>query len=533
MLSYHNDNARTGQQLKEAILTPANVNSATFGKKFELPVDGKVDAQPLIKNNVSIPALGLHDVLYVVTEHDSVYAFDAATGTSLWSPVSLLGSGETPSDPRGCSQVVPEVGITSTPVIDPNLGPHGTMFVIAMSKDSVPNYFQRIHALDITTGAEEFGGPLTITATYPGTGDGSKNGTVVFDPKMYKERAGLLEVDGQIITAWSSHCDIRPYTGWVMSFAVNAQSKLVQTSVLNVTPDGNDGAIWQSGAGPAADSQGNIYALDGNGTFDPVLTASGFPINDDFGNAFLKISAAGGLHVVDYFDSFDTVQQSSVDKDLGSGGALVLPNMTDAHGATRHLALGAGKDHNIYLVDRDNMGKFNPTDNSNVYQELVGALPNGEWAMPAYFNSNLYYGGTSTTLKAFLFSKALLGATPTSSSSETYGYPGTTPGVSAFGTQNAIVWAVRNASTHGVLHAYDASDLTTEYYNSDQAAGSRDVFQDNKFITPTIANGMVYVGTPNSVAAFGLLGQQIPARWLPQKKKHRRRKRHLIENAPG
>ena len=507
VLTYHNDNARTGQNLNETILSPDTVNSSGFGKLFELPVDGKVDAQPLIKTQVNIPEQGVRNVLYVVTEHDSVYAFDAGNGSLLWPvAVSLLASGETPSDPLGCTQVTPEIGITSTPVIDTNLGPHGTMFVVAMSKDALGNYFQRIHALDITTGAEEFGGPVTIAATYPGGGAGNVNGVLTFAAKMFEDRAGLVEVNGKVYTTWASHCDHGPYTGWIIGYGLNAQNTLVRTTVLNITPNGSDGAIWQAGTGPAADNQGNIYALDGNGTFDTTLTASGFPINGDFGNGFLKLSTAGGLGVADYFATFDTVNQSALDRDLGSGGALVLPDMTDALGATRHLAVGAGKDGNIYLADRDNMGKFNPTDNSNLYQEVVGAFP-GEYGMPAYFNSRLYYGGRNAPLKVFVFANALLASSPSSSTSASFAYPGTTPSISGYGTKNAIVWAVRNATTHGVLHAYNAYNLGVEYYNSDQAANSRDSFQDNKFITPTIANGMVYVGTPNSVAVFGLLNQ--------------------------
>ena len=457
VLTYHNDNARTGQNLNETILTPNNVNSFGFGKLFDLPVDGKVDAQPLIKTQVNIPGQGVHSVLYVVTEHDSVYAFDASNGSLLWPPVSLLPPGEIPSDPIGtCTQVVPEIGITSTPVIDPKLGLHGTMFVVAMSKDAMGHYFQRIHALDITTGAEEFGGPVTIATTYPGSGAGSVSGVLTFNAIKFKERAGLVEINGKVYTTWASHCDSTPYTGWILGYGLNAQNKLVQTSVLNITPNGSDGAIWASGAGPAADIHGNIYVLDANGTFDTTLTANGFPINGDFGNGFLRLSTSTGPQVADYFEPFNTVYESSRDGDLGSGGALVLPDMTDALGATRHLAVGAGKDGNIYLADRDNMGKFNPTDNSNLYQELVGALPHGEWAMPAYFNTMLYYGGAAAPLQSFVFSNAVLVSSPSSSSSAAFAYPGTTPSVSSNGTTNAIVWAVRNAGTHGVLYAYDA-----------------------------------------------------------------------------
>ncbi len=494
VLTYHNDNARDGQNLTEQTLTTSNVKSS-FGKLFAVSVDGLVDAQPLIKTQVNIPSKGTHNVLYVVTENDSVYAFDADSGGApLWQ-VSVLGSGEVASDDRGCGQVAPQIGITSTPVIDPTAGPNGTIYVVAMSKTTsgTITYFQRIHALDMTTGAEEFSGPTTIVAT--------ASPAPAFDPKQYKERAGLLLVDGEVITTWASHCDIAPYNGWIIAYGVNT---LAATSVLNVTPNGSEGAIWQAGAGPAADSLGNIYFLDANGTFDTTLDANGFPILGDFGNGFLKLSNSSGLAVADYFEPFNTVTESNGDLDFGSGGALVLPDMTDVNGATRHLAVGAGKDTNIYLVDRNNMGKFNTKtkDNSNAYQVLAGALPNGEWATPAYFNNTLYYGGVNAPLQAFAFSKAMLVSPASSATSESYGYPGTTPSISANGTSNAIVWAVENGSSGGVLHAYDATNLGTELYNSSTAPA--DSFVDNKFITPTIANGKVYVGTPSSVAVFGL-----------------------------
>ena len=280
------------------------------------------------------------------------------------------------------------------------------------------------------------------------------------------------------------------------------QNTLAQTSVIDVTPKGSEGAIWQSGGGIAADSLGFIYVLDGNGTWDTTVKANGFPTKGDFGNGFLKLSNSSGLQVSDFFEPFNTVPSSAGDTDLGSGGAMVLPDMTDSTNTTRHLAVGAGKDGTIYLVDRDNMGEWNSANNNNAYQTLAGALDNGEWSAPAYFNFTLYYGGVSEPLQAFAFSQARLGAMPTSVSSETYGYPGSTPSISANGSSNAMVWAVQNEGSLGVLRAYDATNLATELYNSGIAPG--DNFSDNKFVTPTIANGKVYVGTPSSVAVFGL-----------------------------
>jgi len=498
VLTYHNDVARTGQNLNETTLTPANLNSSTFGKIGFDAADGLVDAQPLVVSNLTIPGQGVHNVLYVVSEHDSAYAYDADNGASLWQ-VSLLPAGETTSDDRGCGQVTPEIGITSTPVIDRTRGPNGAIYIVAMSKNG-GQYFQRIHAVDLATGAELFGGPKVVQASYPGTGDNSSGGNVIFDPAQYKERAGLLLLNGVLYTGWASHCDITPYTGWIIAYD---PSSLAQTTVLNVTPNGSEGSLWNSGAGPAADAAGNIYFLDANGDFDTTLNANGFPSSGDFGNAFIKLSTSGGLAVADYFATFDTVQQSSVDGDLGSGGALVLPDLKDNVGKTWHLAVGAGKDGNIYVVNRDSMGKFNPSANNN-YQTITGGVSGGVFAMPAYFNNTIFYGDVGGTLKAFAISNAQLSNAPIAQTANSFGYPGTTPAISANGTSNAIVWAVENSSP-AVLHAYDATNLANELYNSNQA-GSRDQFGNgNKFITPTIVNGKVYVGTPNGVAIFGLL----------------------------
>jgi hypothetical protein len=498
VVTYHNDNARTGQNLAETLLNPGNVNATSFGKVGFFSVDGKVDAQPLYLSNVTIPGQGAHNILYVVTEPDSVYAFDAASGAVLWH-VSLLAAGETTSDTRSCGQVTPEIGITATPVIDRTRGPNGAIYVIAMSK-SGSNYFQRLHALDITTGAELFGGPKNIQASFPGTGDGSSGGNMIFDPKQYEERAGMLLLNGVVYTGWTSHCDIRPYTGWIMAYDA---STLAQTSVLNVTPNGNEGAIWMAGAGLAADSSANIYFLDANGSFDTTLNAGGFPSQGDFGNAFVKLSTSGGLAVADYFATFDTVSQSAADNDLGSGGALVLPDLTNGSGQVQHLAVGTGKDGNIYVVNRDAMGKFNPSSN-NIYQQLSGVLSGSVFSMPAYFNNTLYYGAVGDRIKAFAITSARLSSAPTGQTSNSFPYPGATPGISANGSANAILWAVENGGT-AVLHAYDATDLSHELYNSNQS-GSRDQFgAGNKFITPTLANGRVYVGTTNGVAVLGLL----------------------------
>jgi outer membrane protein assembly factor BamB len=496
-VTFKNDLARSGQNTTETKLTPATVTPSTFGLLRVLAVDGKVDAQPLYLSQFQIQGAA-HNVVLAATEHDSVYAFDADTGAILWQ-VSLLGAGEVPSDTHGCNQVTPEIGITSTPVIDRGAGTHGTVFIVAMSKDAASAYHQRLHALDLASGAELLQGPVDIAATYP-TANG---GMTAFTAGQYEERAALLLAQGTIYTTWTSHCDIPPYSGWIIAYA---ESSLARTAVLNVAPNGNAGpAIWMSGGGPAADAAGNIYLLTANGAFEPALDARGFPQRGDFGNSFLKLSPAGaGLTVADYFTMWNEVAESAADLDLGSGGELLLPDLTDAAGSQRHLVIGAGKDGNIYLVNRDSMGGFNATANA-IWQELDGVLPGGVRATPAWFNGTVYYGDAGSTLKAFAVKNAKLSATPTSQSPSHYGFPGTSPSVSADGDANAIVWA-HESSKPAVLHAYDAANLAIELYNTNQAAGNRDHFgAGNKFITPTVADGKVFVGTTNSVAVFGLL----------------------------
>lgn len=503
VLTYHYNVFRQGSTLQETTLTTSNVNSSSFGKVGFYAVDGKVDAQPLYVNKQFIGGATVN-TLYVVTENDSVYAFNATTGHQYWK-VSVLGSGETPSDSHGCNQIAPQIGITATPVIDKGTAPFGdgAMYLVAMSKDSSGNYHQRLHALDLRTGGELFGGPVEIAATYPGTGDGSQNGQVIFNPGQFAERAALLEYGATIYLSFTSHCDERPYTGWIMAY--NSRT-LAQTSVIDVTPNGNEGSIWMAGDGLSADSSGNIYFLQANGTFDTTLNSQGFPINGDFGNSFMKLSTSGGtLAVADYFAMYNTVQESNVDEDLGSGGAIVLPDVMDSHGAVHHLAVGAGKDTNIYVVNRDNMGKFNPNNNSAIYQEIVGALPGGVWSKPSYFSNTVYYGGVSDHLKAYGIVNAMLTTSPTSQSANTFPYPGTFPLITSNQGANGIVWAVANSSP-AVLYAYDATNLAHELYDTNQAAGGRDQFgAGNKFITPIVANGLVFVGTQTGVAVFGLL----------------------------
>ncbi len=498
VLTYHYNNQRTGLDSSETTLTLANVNSTTFGKLFTLTVDGKVDAQPLYLSAVPISGKGTHNLLIVATENDSVYAFDADAGTLIWQATALL-SGETASDDRSCTQITPKIGITATPVISRPSGSNGVIYVAAMSKDSSGNYHQRLHALNAATGKELYKGPVEISAQYPGTGDNSSGGNVIFDPAQYVERSALLLVNNVVYVAWASHCDIRPYTGWIMGYDATT---LAQSTVLNVTPNGNSGAIWGSGAGLTADASGNIFFLDANGTFDSTLTSRGFPSQGDYGNAFIRLNTAGGLSVADYFEMWNGQQESADDTDLGSGGAILLPNMPYDTGFLQ-LAVGAGKDSNLYIVNRNYMGKFN-ADGNILYQELVSALPGGLWSMPAYFNGTLYFGPVGEPILAFQFNDARLSAAPVAQTGTTFRYPGATPSISANGTENAIVWATDNTNP-AILRAFNATNLQL-LYASNQAANNRDEFGvGNKFITPLIINGKVYVATTTGVGVFGLL----------------------------
>ena len=497
VLMHHNDLARTGQMLAETTLTLANVNSATFGKLRFLPADGKVDAQPLFVTNLMI-GTAAHNVVYVVTEHDSVYAYEADSGNALWQ-ISLAAAGETSSPDPGCTDITPEIGITSTPVIDRSRGPNGALYAVAMTTDASGNVHHRLHAIDLATGAELFGGPTEIAATYPGSGAEGANGVLTFTPALHTERAALTLVNGTIYMGWTAHCMSGNYNGWLMAYS---EDTLQQTSALPVTPNGSQGSIWMAGSGMASDGA-SVYFIDGNGTFNPTLNAQGFPVDGDLGDAFIKLSATPTLVATDYFAMYDVVAQAAADNDFGSGGAMLLPDQTASDGTVKHLAVGAGKDTHIYLVDRDNMGKFNSTTN-NIRQELIGVLTGGIWGSPAYFNSVVYYGGQTDALKALPIANALLATTPSSQSPTTFAYPGATPAISANGTSNGIVWAAENG-TVGALHAYDATNLAHELYNSNQA-GTRDQFgPGNKFITPMIADGKVYVGATNGVAVYGLL----------------------------
>jgi hypothetical protein len=499
VLTYHNDVMRSGEDLSETVLTPQNVNEAGFGKLRVLPADGPVDAAPLIVSGLTIGG-SKRNVVYVATENDSVYAYDADSGTLL-EQVSLLAGGETPSEMRyGCTQVSPRIGITSTPVIDTSAGPNGTLFVVAMSKDAAGHYYQRLHALDLLTLADRIAAQ-TIQATASGNGANSSGGVLRFDPGQYKERSALTLLNGRIYLGFASHCDIDPYNGWIMAYD---EGTLSQTGVLALTPNGTEGSVWDTG-GMSADASGNLYATVANGTFDTTLDGQGMPDQQDFGNAALKIATgAATLAVEDYFTPYDTASESANDVDFGSGSMLLLVDQTDNSGTMHQLLIAGGKNGNLYLIDRNNMGRFNAIADQ-VYESV--SVGGSLFSAPVYFNGNVYVCDAGGTLKAYTFSNALLGQNPSSQTSTTFPFPGTSPAISAQGTGNAILWALQSApGSPAVLYAYNPDNLGQEYYDSAQAAGGRDSFGNGeKFITPVIANGKVFVGTPNGVAVFGLL----------------------------
>jgi hypothetical protein len=390
-----------------------------------------------------------------------------------------------------CNQIIPEIGITGTPVIDPD---SGTLYVVAMTMEvagSATNYAHRLHALDISTGAERPGSPVLIQASVPGTGD--KGSTVTFIPRNYKSRPGLLLLNGVVYTSWSSHCDAGVYHGWLMGY--DAQS-LQQVSVYNNTPNGSQGSFWASGAAPAVDDDGNIYLDAGNGTFD--ADTGGL----DLGESFIKLSPSGGLSVIDYFTPFNQLDLNKRDVDTGSSGTLLLPESAGS-AAHPHLLTSAGKEGRIYLLDRDNLGQFQEGSDSQIVQSLPGAV-GGLFSIPAYFNGSVYFSGAGDNLKAFSIANATLSSAPTSLSATKFGGLGAVPSVSANGESNGIVWVLESSGS-GTLRAYDATNLAVELYDSGQNRVRDALGSYVKFSTPTIADGKVFAGTQNSLAVFGLL----------------------------
>ncbi len=493
VLTYQYDNSRAGANSNEFVLTPGNVNVNGFGKLFSHTVDGAIYGQPLYLAGVNVAGKGFHNVVFVATEHDSVYAFDAddnagTDATPLWQ-VSFLnpaqGITSVPATDVSCDQISPEIGITSTPVIDAS---SGTIYVVAMTKESGA-YVHRLHALDVGSGAEKPGSPVVVQASYPGTGDGGS--TDIFQPKNYKQRPGLLLLNGVVYTAWSSHCDEFQYHGWLIGY--NAKT-LQQVAVYNNTPNGSEGSFWQGGSAPAADASGNIFLAAGNGTFD--RNSGGV----DLGETFSKLSTAGGLAVVDYFAPFNFNQLNQSDVDVGSSG-LALAGDEAGSSAHPHLMIGIGKEGRIYVLDRDNLGKWQAGSDSQIVASLSGAVT-GSFGKPAYFNKTVYFCGSGDNLKAFALANATLATAPSSKSSVAFGFPGCVPTISANGTASGIVWVLDPA---GVLRAYDATNLSNELYNSNQNQGRDGMGAQVKFSVPIVINGKVYAGTQNSLVVYGQL----------------------------
>jgi hypothetical protein len=523
VLTYHNNLSRDGTNTHEFALTSSIVTTATFGKLFSCTTDGAIYAQPLWIPQISIASVK-HNVVVVATQHESLYAFDADTApcTTLWH-ANLIDSthggtsGETsvPSGVgglvgSGLGDITPEVGVTGTPVIDPTTQ---TLYVVSKSViPSGPTFFQRLHAIDLTTGNEKFSGPVTISASVPGTADGST--TVTFNPRQENQRPGLALVNGVVYIAWASHEDKDPYHGWVIGYTA---STLVQApnAVFNSTPNFNAafgysrGGIWMSGGAPAADSSGNLYLLTGNGAFDANTNGG------NYGDSTLKLSTASGLSVADWFTPMDQRTLDLGDQDHGAGGAAILVDQPSA--TYPHLVIGGGKAGVLFLMNRDNLGHFSSSTNNVLQQLVVG--PN-IYATAAFWNNSLYIaaatdGGSGGPLKHYSFNTTTEQFAATSQTSLVYNFPGPTPSLSSNGSAQGIVWALDNSKycTPGnnsgcgsaVLHAYDATSLATELWNSTQAAGNRDQAGNAvKFTVPTVANGRVYIGTRgNNVGGTG------------------------------
>lgn len=522
--TYHNDLSRDGANRQEYALTPGNVNSSSFGKIFSCTVDGAIYAQPLWIAGLQVSG-AVHNVVLVATAHDSLYAFDAdaAPCIQLWQ-VSLVDTshggtgGETtvPAGPSGNlvgvgdGDMTPEVGVTGTPVIDPTTD---TVYVVSKSMNAAgTSFFQRLHAIDLASGAEKPGSPVAIAGTFPGTGDSGS--TVSFNARMENQRAGLALVNGTVYVAWGSHEDAQPFYGWMMSYQHDG-SAFSQNSVFNTAPNAREGGIWMSGAAPAADSQGRLYALTGNAAFD--ATSATAP-NDDYGDSLLELSL--GLSVMQYFTPSNQHADQIYNNDFGSGGAAVLADLPAGSPVT-HLVIAGGKDGNLYVFNRDALGGYGDT---NAWQELsVGTegdlnadTPGVIFTVGAMWNDNYYVAGAAGPLQAFRLdpSTAKLSLAGTAiAPAGGFGYPGSTPSISAAGNTNGVIWVLDDSQYctkaspgcgAAVLYAYDAYDVTKELWSSGSSSADR-AGNAVKFTLPTIANGKVYIGTRgnNTGGAYG------------------------------
>lgn len=519
------DNTHTGQNTQETILTPANVNSNTFGKLFSYTVDGQVYAQPLYVGNLTLPNKTTHNVIFIADQHDSVYAFDAdsnggANSAPLWQ-ASMISTAHgaaagattvpTADVQSGTGDINPEIGISGTPVIDIDAG---TLFVVAKSKEN-GKYVQRLHALSIMDGSERTGSPVAISASVPGTGSGSSGGTLQFSTLWQHNRPALGLFNGNIYVAFGSHGDNGPWHGWVL---VYNETTLKQTAAVCQSPNGYGDAVWMSGAGLPIDTisaNGRAFLATGNGdmTSYPPVTS-----NVDYGESILRYDLSnGGFTLSDAFTSFNQSALTGSDLDQGSGGVLILPDQPGAH---PHLLVQIGKEGRILVLNRDGLGGYagpSAGRNTNAVQDITNALTSdsGLWSTPAYWNGNVYMWAKNDTLKMFPITNGVLASKPTSQSSTTSGFPGASPVVSSNGTQNGIVWALKSdfSGTNGssVLYAFNAGNVAQELYNSNSSRD--DAGPAIKFTVPIVTNGKVYVGAGYQVDVYGLLNaqQQAPA----------------------
>src|SRR6266851_3453315 len=517
VFTYRNDGTRTGINTKEYLLSPSNVNTSSFGKLFSCTLDGNVYAQPLWVANVAIGG-GTHNVVIVATQHDSVYAFDADNGsgttcTQYWK-VSLLtaaygaGAGATPAPPadRGETGDIPiEIGITSTPVIDPATN---HLFVVSKTKES-GQYFQRLHRLNLADGTETAGSPQVVSASVTGSGNGSSNNSLPYIALHQNQRPGLALVNGIVYMASGSHGDISPWHGWIIGY--NA-STLTLATAFSSTPNTNGGGIWMSGSAPVFDSSNNLYVISSNGTYDG---------STEFGDSFLKLSTLSGLALSDWFTPNNQLTLSLNNIDLGQGGAITL--LDSVSGPLPHLIIGGGKGGVLYLLNRDNMGHFHSGDNNQAVQ--TWSLGNMISSSGTFWQNTFYIGAANSPLQAYAFNTTtgLFNTSPTSRSNASIAFPGLTPVISAFGTSNAIVWTVDSSAsgTNGaatgpaVLYAFDPTNLANKLYDSTQAVSNRDQAGNAvKFAVPTVANGKVYVAGVGTLTVYGLLNRP-PAAAIP------------------
>jgi hypothetical protein len=520
-LTYHNDNTRQGANLNETILTPANVNADTFGKLFSYDVDGYVFAQPLYVSGLSIPGQGVHNVVFVATEHNSVYAFDAdsntgANGGLLWR-VNLGTSVPTPNPALPFQAIKPEVGITGTPVID--LASQ-TMYVDAFTWDGT-NFFHHVHALNIADGSERPFSPVLVQVSIHGKGSGSTNGILSFQAVQELQRTALTLSGGVLYVCYAGYTDTPqadPFHGWVLGYSA-ANLQLLPSKVFCTTPNGTvtqygsiagEGGIWMSGGGPAVDNANNLYLSTGDGNFDAFPGSNG----TEYASSVLKLSTAADLSVADYFTVNNQAFLQNNDIDVGAGGVTLLP---DQPGPNPHLLITAGKTSSAYLINRDQFTTDDRHISTNSQDHVLQVMPLGGGAFdtPTYFDGRIYFGAVKDVLRYYVLSNGvMIPDLPNSFGTRKFGFPGATPSISANGNQDAILWAIQNAQP-AVLVAYDATNLSRELYNSSQS-GSRDQMTGGvKFVVPTIANGKVYAGSQNALTVFGLLSNGSDGQWTP------------------